>query len=314
MEAQGAGHLSGSASVRLLCDLCETVPPEVSGQHIAEAAQSIAVQELIEAGSLVEIGASASILCFACDEPHQLAVEHCGDGRYRAYCVATGYQDVPSHSLRRYRVDEQWIARTIAASLGLSARYSHAKTAVCISVGMPRLGRYRCHLFFASMLSQPGRLIQAKQQVESVLGNAPGILITSTPRDLIPGDAPARCAFVHLGSILALEKGRPHLCEDPLHAALRGPQPSEQPLGFSFSSDYRSGRVGDQEYLFSPKQALAVESLHRAWKRARPGRQHHTVIREAADSSQTMAQLFRHNPAYGTLIQNDGTGFYWLDL
>jgi hypothetical protein len=39
---------------------------------------------------------------------------------------------------------------------------------------MPRLGRYRCHLFFASMLSQPGRLIQAKQQVESVLGNAPG--------------------------------------------------------------------------------------------------------------------------------------------
>ena len=103
--------------------------------------------------------------------------------------------------------------------------------------------------------------------------------------------------------------------EGPFYAALRGTDHRFRGdgIGFVLSPGYRSVVVGDQEYSFTDKQALAVEALDKA-RRSGNRRLHQAEIQGAANTSQRVGQLFAENPASGALIKNDGLGYYWLDL
>ena len=211
-------------------------------------------------------------------------------------------------------VDENWIASSIASALGLNFNKGPSPSAVT-RVGRARFGSYTCELFLGRRLSEKSQFEEAKRIVAGQTGTAPAIIMTSTPLDLIPGEALPRCALIPLEDVLQVSASKITIDEGPIYAALRGTDYRfcGHGIGLVFSPGFRSAVLGDQEYSFTDKQALVVEALHEAWKNGAP-RLHQTEIQGAAGTNQRVGQLFARHPAYGSLIKYDGVGYYWLDL
>lgn len=309
--------MTGNNLVSALRSLCEIDPPEITGQGIEESADRSALASLVDLGALVHVGNSESVLCFACDRPHSVSVEYAGDGRYRAYCPDSGYQQVRPEALRRLAVAEDWITRTVGSSLGLNASSGSAAPtpSMVTRVGRARFGPYACELFFGRRLFESSRFNEGKRTILGLIGKAPAILLTTTPADLIPGEPPARCAIVALEDVLQVTVTKISVDDGPFYAALRGGDHRfrAEGIGFVFSPGFRSAVVGDQEYTFTDKQAQVIEALYEAL-RSGNSRLHQTEIQGVVDTSQRVGQLFGDNPAYGVLIKYDGSGYYWLDL
>lgn len=300
--------------VLALRSLCECEVPEITGQGIEESSDRTAIASLVDLGALTHTDNAETVLCLGCDVPHSIGVEYAGDGVYRAFCPDSGYQPVLPDTLRRFVVDENWIAGSIATALGL--KFVKASTAsTVIRVGRARFGPYACELFVGRRLSEKDRFEDAKRIVAGQTGSAPAIILTSTALDLIPGEAPPRCALIPLDEVLQVSASTISIDEGPVYAALRGTDLRfrSDGIGFVFSPGFRSAVVGDQEYTFTDKQALAVEALYEARKNGVP-RLHQTEIQGAAGTNQRVGQLFAGHPAYGSLIKHDGSGYYWLDL
>lgn len=306
--------MNKTSAIPLLASLFESDPPEVSAQLIAASADADQFRSLAEVGALTEASPATSIVCLVCDEPHLVSVEYQGNGLYRAYCRFSGYQAVEPGLLKQYRASEDWIVARIGDhfQLGPTPRGSDE---VAFHIGKANIEPYDCHLFFGSRLSDRTRFERVRTEIETKLGVAPGLLITTTRREHLPGDLPPRCAAVELHELISMSGHRLALDDGLLLARLRGPSAvAGQGIGHSFSPDFRWGVVGDREYSFSPKQALAVGFLYAAWRTGRPGRRHLSTVQAAADTNQNMAQLFADHPAYGTLIRSDGKALYWLHL
>jgi hypothetical protein len=300
-----------------LRSLCEIDPPEITGQGIDESNDRSALVTLFGLGALIHIGNTESVLCFACDRPHSVSVEYAGDGQYRAYCPDSGYQPIRPEELRRMTVAEDWIMRAVRSSLSLNtgSQSVPAMPSTVVRIGRARFGPYVCELFFGRRLFERSRFEEAKQTISCFIGKAPGIILTTTAADLIPGKAPPRCAIIALEDVLRVSVTEISIDEGPFYAALRGTDQRFRGdgIGFVFSLGFRSAVVGDQEYSFSDKQAQVIEALYDAW-RSGVRRLHQTEIQGAAETSQRVGQLFAENPAYGVLIKYDGQGYYWLDL
>jgi hypothetical protein len=308
--------MPGDKLVRVFSSLCELDPPEVLGQGIEISADRDAFRALVEVGALVHVGNTESVICFGCDEPHPIAVEFAGNGGYRGYCADSGYQAIQPSHLMNYSVDEDWLVRALRSGLGIGRRGSReAPRSVAGPIGRARFAPYVCEFFFGRRLSERARFDDAKRTLAGLIGKIPAILLTTTPRDLIPGDPPPRCAIVAIDDVLQISVTDMSLDDGPIYAALRGRDHAFEGsgVGFVFSSGFRSGKVGDQEYNFTDKQALVIEALLEARHIGLP-RSHQTEILGKANTSQRVGQLFAGHPAYGTLIKHDGKGNYWLDL
>jgi hypothetical protein len=146
-------------------------------------------------------------------------------------------------------------------------------------------------------------------------GTGPAILLTSTKKELLADPIPERCAVIRIENVLTIAHGKISFDEAPILAALRGPahSPREGGIGFRHSPGFRTCTYGSESFRFSKKQARAVEVLHDAWKERVPGL-HQEELKGRVETNQRVSQLFNRHPAYGTLIRNDGTGLYWLDL
>ena len=140
-----------------LGSLCESEEPEITGQGIEENDDRTAFAQLIDHGALVHIGNATAVLCLGCDDPHSISVEYCGEGLYRAFCSDSGYQDIQADALRRFVVDENWIASTVATALGLNFNKTTGPSTVT-RVGRARFGTYACELFFGRRLSEKSRI------------------------------------------------------------------------------------------------------------------------------------------------------------
>src|SRR3954463_1406499 len=102
--------------VGTLRSLCEIDPPEVTGQGIDESADRDAFEALCGLGALVHAGNTDSVLCLECDDPHSITAEFTGDGKYRAYCPNTGYRPIKPEWLRRFVINESWVAQSVGAA------------------------------------------------------------------------------------------------------------------------------------------------------------------------------------------------------
>lgn len=300
-------------SIRVLCSLCEAEPPEISWQGIVESENRTELEELVDTGALVQIGIAEAVLCLACDEPHDIAVEYLGGATYQAYCPMAGLQSIEAKLLRRCAVDLNWPATAIGSAVGLKTA-SSGQIPIVANIGRARFGPYACQLLFASRLTIRERFHEVESKVGELVAKLPAIVFTTTPQQLIPEIPPARCAFLQLEDVLVCTSGKLELNEEPIYAALRGPATNIQApgIGYSFSLGYRSAWVGDQYYEFTDKQALAIEALHLAWKEGLP--LHQSEIQGVADTNQRVGQLFANNPAYRTLIKLTGNGYYTLAL
>jgi len=302
-------------AVRLLAELCEVEPPEISGESIADGRNETGWRLLQRIGALAEIDQAETVLCSACDNPHPVKVELAPVGGYRAYCPDTGWQTIDGTAILRFAVDEQWIANSIRTLIGLKPIEIRPGESLLTRIGRGKFGPYRTELFFARRISERGRNDQVTSSIAGLIGKSPAILFTTTAPDLIRGKLPSRCAVVPLQDVLRVTVGAVTFEEGPVYSALRGPdiQASGSGVGFQFSPGYRSALWSEQHFKFTPKQALAVEALHEAWFNGLPSL-HQDEIQGIAETPQRMTELFNGHPAYGTLIRSDQAGHYWLDL
>ena len=131
----------------------------------------------------------------------------------------------------------------------------------------------KTQLFFGRRLADKRQFEEANRIISGLIGKAPAVLLTTTLLDLIPGEAPPRCALIPLENVLQVFPNQTSIDEGPVYAALRGSDHRFHSggIGFAFSPGFRSGVFGDQEYSFTDKQALVVEALYEAWKNGIPG-------------------------------------------
>jgi hypothetical protein len=303
--------------VSAISRLCEIEPPEITGQGMELDAHRLALTELVRLGGLIHVGNAQALLCLVCDQPHSIAIESAGAGKYRGYCVDSGFQEFREEELRQYRFDENWLARMVASTLGVSPYRAPVttQTSAVVRIGDCRFGPYRCALFFARRLSERERFDAARSTIEKQTGREPALLFTTTPENLIAGKSPARCAIIQLDDVLRFRGDEASFDDRPVVAALRGTARNNESAGAGliFSPGFRAASVGGREYRFTKKQALVVEVL---WEQHQRGvRQvHQDEIQGFANTRQRVVQLFAGHPAYGALIKNDGEGYYWLDL
>ena len=181
----------------ILASLCELDPPEATIQTEASGNHG-AIARLIALGALVHTGKRQSIVCWVCDTPHMLAVEHAGDGRYHCFCPDTGYHEVPAETLDVYSVDMQWIGHSIRSCLGRQAGSASppAPLSTLVDIGRFRFGSYNCRLFFARRLADRAQFECTMEIVSRLAGTGPAIVVCTTLQHLIPGVWPNRIASV----------------------------------------------------------------------------------------------------------------------
>jgi hypothetical protein len=186
--------------VTALSALCETEPPEITGQGFELSSENAGPSRLFKLGALTHVGNTETVLCLECDEPHSVRVEYDGDQRYRAYCPDTGYQPIEPEALKRFCVSEKWIVDAIAQSLGFKPSSAPGLPlplgGTVVRIGQARFRRYTCELFFARRLSNRARLEEAKSRIIELVDKSPAILLTTTPIDLVPGEPSPRCAIL----------------------------------------------------------------------------------------------------------------------
>jgi hypothetical protein len=300
----------------LLQHLCEFDPPELSRQWIDQHESRESINALISCGALVPGENASSVLCEKCDDGHWIVAEYLERGQYRGFCPVSGYHSISANAVRRFVVDETWIGSGIAAALGIRQNKNQSNEAqTALGLGRAKFGPYACELFFGRRLYDRSRLERAVSIVSEKSGSSPAILLTSTTKELLSASLPERCVVIRLETVLEIVRGKIVLNDAPILAALRGPAPPliEVGTGFRHSPGYRTCLYGSDSFEFSETEARVVEALHNSWKHGLP-RIHQEELKGKAETNQRITQLFHRHPAYGTLIKNDGKGFYWLDL
>ena len=299
----------------LLQLLCEIDPPEISRQWIDQHELRDSAEALIVEGALVPIANANAVVCEFCDEQHWIIPEYIGPGHCRGFCPDSGYHSFSPKLLECFAVDDAWIVTALATTLSMRPRKTLVDGCSILNVGRARFGPYACEVFFGRRLHNPSRFENAMATLKEKTGVGVALLLTSTRLDLLPGAVPERCAVIMAEDVLTVSRGKICLDQAAILGALREPAhlPKGGGVGFRFSPGFRSCVYGNQQFRFSDKQALAVEALHDAWKQGLPGL-HQNELKGLAATNQRMAQLFSGSSAYGTLIKNDGSGLYWLDI
>jgi hypothetical protein len=299
----------------LLQLLCEIDPPEISRQWIDQHELRDSVEALIEEGALVPVENADSIVCEFCDEQHWIPAEYLGPGHCRGLCPDSGFHSFSPNLLERFAVDDVWIVGGLATTLSLRPRKTLFSGSSVFHVGRARFGPYDCEIFFGRRLHDRSRFENGMATLQEKIGGGIGVLLTSTRLDLLPGSPPERCAIMMAEDVLTISRGKVCLDQAAILAALREPTrlPKGGGVGFRYSLGFRACVYGGQQFRFSDKQALAIEALYDARKDGLQGL-HQKELKGRVDTSQRMTQLFYKHPAYGTLIKNDGSGLYWLDL
>jgi hypothetical protein len=77
---------------------------------------------------------------------------------------------------------------------------------------------------------------------------------------------------------------------------------AERDGAFRHSEDFRSVYVGGRTYTFGPAQAHCVKLLHQAHENGTPDMCADYLLEQAECESSRLGHLFRHHPAWRTLI------------
>ena len=85
------------------------------------------------------------------------------------------------------------------------------------------------------------------------------------------------------------------------------PPPAPEPAGARHGPDFRSVNWFGQSYHFGESEALAVKVLWEAWEAGTPDVGDRTLLAASGASATRLADVFRGNPAWGTLITEGGS-------
>lgn len=303
--------------MNFLADLFEHEPPRFHWQRFADTEHADEFQHLISIGVLRHADNATSICCRACDTLHSAQVEFLGGGRYRTYCPDVGYYDVVPEQLRVFEPDLLSLTKKMARGLGIPARIVTKEIIpkFLYELGKRKFGPYASRVYFARCLDRKERFDQTHTALVQISDRSPVLILSTTLWEQTAGTLPARHAILWLPHVATFDGDALSFEHGPFLAKLRGDDAAFRAggIGFAFSPGFRWAAVGDQEYGFTSKQAEVVEALYNAFTRGLR-KLHQTEVMGFVDSSQRVGQLFRGHPAYGTLIQGDDQGYYWLNL
>jgi hypothetical protein len=300
----------------LACTLCEIDPPEISRQWIDQQPElRNSFDAFIALGALVAVGNANSILCEFCDEQHWIVPEYIEPGHYHGFCPNTGFHRFSPKLVQRVAVNDAWIIAGLVDALSLRLRKIAMGDSSVFHLGRARFGPYSCETFFGRQLNDRSRFESAIVSLKEKIGSGIGVLLTSTRTELLPDIVPERCATIMAEDVMSISAGKIVIDQKVILAALREPAklPKAGGIGFRFSPGFRSCVYRGKQFRFTDKQSLAVEALYNAWNDGLPGL-YQDELKGHAQTNQRMVQLFSGNSAYGKLIMNDGSGFYWLNL
>lgn len=294
---------------RLLSTLCELEPPTICLDAL-ESETFEAAETLLRLGFLVESKRAGQVVCPACDQLHWIGVKQAPDQSLRGYCRETGWQGIEPAATFLHRVDEVAIANHFRRCIGLREVRAEDVEASASHIGLAKFPPFRVHLFFARRLGDPHRRSLAWSEVERLKGKDAAVVISCADLVDLPG-LPRRTGAVALHEVLLIEGETARVNDGPIYSVLREPKAWPGKIGWCASPGFRSVDWNDRQFSFSRKQAEVVELLHSAWFEG-TGRVHQQEI--GGITTQRMTELFGKHPAYGTLIQNDNGGYYWLDI
>lgn len=232
------------------------------------------------------------------------------DGKWGYFDQDVGWVNVNAEMVGKYRLNLDWLPYVIRRDLEMSQVHPPQEL---VSECFWRLGeatlsnKMKAEIFFARRMNHSKTFEQVYQSLSNIKGIKKGIILTTSNNLPLGCSFPGHHQVIQLEDCLEHANNNFHIDRNILKEAMGGTVTQE-----GFSEDFRKASFNGVEYSFSKKQAAIVEHLHNE------GKTHKHSLMPAANSSQDDPKgVFRksgkYHPAWGTLIQYDNSGYYWLD-
>jgi hypothetical protein len=238
------------------------------------------------------------------DDEIEAEIINKGDGNFCYW--DNGWVDIASNDVRQYQLDLNWMLRWIKSSLHLPANNIAKPLAEerIWSLGDIRLRDKKAHVIFV-------RRPRSKEVMKSLNDNlkekyrSKPILIVTTARHIESFALPGNSYIAYIGDLITNDKFL-KFDLDEIHAKMFG-----QAANGTFSTGFRTAFLDGMQFSFTKLQAAIIETLH---EHGRP--MHKTEFMHLHSRQDDPKHIFRSNgkyhPAWGTLINFDKQGNYWL--
>jgi hypothetical protein len=293
-----------------VCCLAETASGQITKPHLTRLFPDTVVQRLVSSGALREAPHGKDYTATLEDEERSYNLERYGNG-WAYFDPRSGWVRVDDDALRVYRVDYGWLVRAAMDALGMDAR-TRPQTVLedkIWALGTAWLGKRKTPVVL-------GRRPEDRDVAQALCAHLhdkhardPALVLAITP-DVPPFlHLPGQSRLVLMGDAIDGESQTRKLNTAYLAEKI-GASPQRQ----GFAESYRTCHHDGQDYTFSKMQAAVMELLH---EHGKPMHQDQ-ILAEVNSSQKRLSGIFRskdgHHPAWGTLLQTDGRGNYWIEL
>lgn len=298
-------------AIEKLLKVCETSEASIIEKYARNSFGDL-FQQLTEDNALVNFKILKSVCVPDGDYEFVAEIER-RDGKNGYFSPADGWVAVPDEDLTVYKLNFDWLLRTIMGALDIADRHNPKVILeeYIWALGQHRIETRNTHIIVARGL-RSGTIFQDLKFYLDKHHQAknPALVITLDPLIPEPLSLPNQNKLVKLADAIKWDKDKFEINTSLLAGSMRGNKNQE-----GFSSGFRSLSVHGEQYTFTPKQAEAIEYLYNAGGSTR----HQDEILADINSSQNkLLNLFRskgkqHN-AWGVIIKFDGRGNYWLEI
>lgn len=234
------------------------------------------------------------------------------DGEIMYFSPSDGWVAVLDEDVALYKINFDWLIRQIMNALDIADR--HVPKEILDDqiwvLGQHWIERQIVPIVIARNISQSSVLDSLNHYLNKYHRAREPALVISLDRH-IPDylRLPGQNVLVRLEEAMVIEGDNFELNTRLLSEKMGGSLSQD-----GFSGGFRNLVVNGKKYIFTKKQAEAIEFMHGAG-----GPRHQDEILAEINSSQKkLLYIFRTkgktNPAWGEVIKNDGKGNYWLDL
>lgn len=296
----------------LLCRMLETPGRMVRADGARLSDHASAYRHLLDIGALVLGDALESdVLCPSCIS-HALRPSPAPEGGYRGYCARCGWVALPRRHVKPVCALPHHAARRLAAALGLADRY---ECRAVLEGTLWRLGeiehrRRRRTVFFGSQLERRGADVQRCIAQHAAPGAA--VVLTSGDVGALPASLHPAVAWVPLRAIAHLSKAG--FVIENLKAYLDQPPALEttNETSLRLLHSQRVALIDGEQHKLSPQVYQFLSLLEKADGKALHKRAISDKLEIAVDTFKAASIFKRHKEVYGTFVDSDGEGRYWI--
>lgn len=236
------------------------------------------------------------------------------DDKIGYYNEKNKFIEVATHDLHSYRLDANWLIKSISKELELNELYPVEEI---INGIFWRIGTLKAKKQSPVFLMRRTIYADNYKKICAVLqhrfGLEKGVILTTTASSFLKEyETPCKHRIISLRDCLVHDNNNFHIDRNIIEATL---EPKEEKKQNGFSSGYRAAYINDVRYTFSKKQAAVIEALDKSSAKILNKNE---LLAEADSAQQDVHGIFRsskkgYHPAWNVVIKNDGKGNYWLE-